>query len=285
MRPLAAALLLAAFLAVAVVAPAQEPLRDTLTGITFRPAPGGCFEMGDAAGGGEADERPLREVCLKGFAIMPFEVTTSQFAQFVTATGYVTRAEQEGSLRMRAPGGTYRREGGSWRKQGFVQGSTHPVVGLAPEDADAFAAWVSARTGRRVLLPTEAQWEYAARAGGRRRDYATLNGGMSPDLANLAGVGGRDRFAATAPVGSFPPNPLGLYDMSGNAAEWVRDAYNATAYSSGPARDPLAAPAAGQPRARRGGSFALPAAFARCANRGFGSEGVNDTGFRLVLEP
>lgn len=276
---------LAALLAWAAAAAAQEPLHDPVTGITFRPVPGGCFEMGDAAGAGEADERPLHEVCLQGFAIMPFEVTTAQFAQFVTATGYATRAEQEGFLRMRAPGGTYRREGGNWRKQGFLQGPTHPVVGLAPEDAAAFAAWISARLGRRALLPTEAQWEYAARAGGRRRDFATLNGDGSPDLANLAGTGGRDRFAATAPVGSFPPNPLGLYDMSGNAAEWVRDAYNATAYAAGPARDPLVAPAAGQPHAKRGGSFALAAPYARCANRGFGSEGVNDTGFRLVLEP
>ncbi|MEW5773922.1 MAG: SUMF1/EgtB/PvdO family nonheme iron enzyme [Thermodesulfobacteriota bacterium] len=279
------ALLLAAALAWAAVAAAREPLRDPETGIAFVRVPGGCFEMGDAIGAGEEDEGPAREVCLRDFAIMPFEVTTGQYARFVNATGYATRAEREGFLRMRAPGGAFRREGGCWRRQGFVQDSTHPVVGLAPEDAESFAAWVAARTGLRVLLPTEAQWEYAARAGGRRRDFATQNGDMSPDLANLAGTGGRDRFPATAPAGSFPPNLLGLYDMSGNAAEWVRDAYNATAYAAGPGRDPLVPPVAGQPRAKRGGSFALPAAFARCANRGFGEDGVNDTGFRLVVEP
>jgi formylglycine-generating enzyme required for sulfatase activity len=281
----ALSLALAALLAGAAVAAAQAPLHDALTGIRFTPVAGGCYEMGDGFGVGEEDERPTREVCLGDFAIMPFEVTTAQFAQFVAATGYATRAEREGHLRMRAPGGTYRREGGSWRKQGFLQSPTHPVVGLAPEDAEAFAVWLSARLGRKAQLPTEAQWEYAARAGGRQRAYATVNGDISPDLANLAGTGGRDRFAATAPVGSFPPNSLGLYDMSGNAAEWVRDGYDAAAYGVGPARDPLVAPVAGQPRAKRGGSFALAAPFARCANRAFGEDGVNDTGFRLVLEP
>lgn len=283
--PAAAALAAVLWLA-APAAFGQDALPpDPVAGIAFVAVPGGCFEMGDGFGQGEADELPAREVCLAGFALMPFEVTAAQFARFVSETGYATRAEREGFLWVRAPGGKYRREGGHWRKQGFLQGPAHPVVGVAPEDAEAFAAWYSGRFGRKAGLPTEAQWEYAARAGGRHRAFATLSGDISPDLANIAGTGGRDRFPATAPVGSFPPNPLGLYDLSGNAAEWVRDAYNATAYAAGPQRDPLDPPVAGRPRARRGGSFALPAVFARCANRGFGEEGMNDTGFRLVVEP
>jgi formylglycine-generating enzyme required for sulfatase activity len=189
-----------------------------------------------------------------------------------------------------------RAAGRTWSQPGFVQDLTHPVVCVSAADAEAFAAWLSKKTGARLSLPTEAQWEYAARAGGRRMEYATYTGDIGRDQANMRGTHGPDEWTRTAPVGSFAPNPLGLYDMSGNVYEWVRDAYRPDAYKSaafaaegsngsgdGAPHDPVVE--GGGPRGKRGGSYALPEPYLRTANRGSNPLAADDIGFRLVRLP
>jgi len=100
-----------------------------------------------------------------------------------------------------------------------------PVINVSWNDAKAFAKWLSRKTGRTFRLPTEAEWEYACRSGGKKVKYATSTGRLSHDLANYDGTGGRDRWKYISPVGSFAPNSLGLYDMSGNVWEWCEDWY------------------------------------------------------------
>jgi formylglycine-generating enzyme required for sulfatase activity len=155
-------------------------------------------------------------------------------------------------------------------------------VGVTPTDAERFASWASKAGGMKLSMPTEAEWEFAARAGGRMLIHATPTGAVSGNLANIVGTGGRDTFEYTAPAGSFPANFAGIRDMSGNVWEWTRDGYGEDGYSRHEVRDPRIQAFLDKPRVKRGGSFALPGAASRCANRGFGREPMNDIGFRLV---
>ncbi len=104
-------------------------------------------------------------------------------------------------------------------------GDTHPATMVSHNEARDFVTWLSAREGRPYQLPSEREWQWAAQAGARRLQHATSDGSIAHDLANYAGTGGRDRYEDAAPVGSFPPNPLGLFDMSGNVWEWCDDWY------------------------------------------------------------
>jgi sulfatase modifying factor 1 len=216
--------------------------------------PGGVFTMGEDRE--RPEERPVRRVALRGFWIDRHEVTNAQFERFVAATGYVTVAERgldptthshlppellrPGGLVFRAPDGAADRTdlgqwwsfvpGASWRHpegpgSDIADRRDHPVVQVSWEDAVAYARWL----GRD--LPTEAQWEYAARGGLEGARY-TWGETYRPDAGWLAnswqgafptGDTGEDGFRGTAPVCSFPPNGLGLFDMAGNAWEHVRD--------------------------------------------------------------
>lgn len=191
--------------------------------------PGGVFEMGSSGGGEDtADERPRHPVRLaSAFALGAFEVTRGQFADFVAATGYDAsdscNALVEGEWRLQS--------GRSWRDPGFPQADDHPVVCVSWEDAQAYVAWLSKVTGMRYRLPSEAEWEYASRAGGDG-DF-TWSSGLTHELANYGrdrccgGLAtGRDRWEFTAPAGSFPANAFGLYDDRGNAWEWLEDCYH-----------------------------------------------------------
>lgn len=243
--------------------------------------PGGCFEMGDAFGQGQPDERPLREVCLKPFALAVNEVTVGSFQEYVAETGLITWAETNHCL-TRAADGKLAEGGGRWSAPGFAQDLSHPVVCVGATEAEGYAAWLSRKTGKPYRLPSEAEWEFACRAGGRHMAYCTATGELTRADANYAGVMGKDRFAATAPVRSFAPNPSGLYGMSGNVYEWVRDSYAADAYTRLEGRDPLRL-GPGE-RVKRGGSWAAPGRFLRAANRGSSPAPANDLGFRLALD-
>lgn len=219
---------------------------------------GGTFQMGSTRF--YPEEAPVRRVRVKPFAIDIAPVTNAQFVRFVAETGYVTLAEiapdpadypgmdpalaQPGSLVFEKTAGPvdlaqperwwHFRLGAQWRHP-LGAGSSlegldeHPVVHIAYEDASAYAAWAGKR------LPTEAEWEFAARGGIDGADYA-WGDTLAPGGAMLANywqglfpfanqlLDGHER---TSPVGSFPPNGYGLYDMIGNVWEWTSDAYAA----------------------------------------------------------
>lgn len=258
------------------------------------------------------DEGPVHRVRItKGFWMGRCEVTVGQFRRFVEASGYVPESEADGtggygwradydpSKTRRGDAFEGRDKRYSWRNPGFPQGEDHPVVNVTWNDAQALAAWLSRTEGRRYRLPTEAEWEYAARAGTRSRyssgdDPATLLQAANvfdADSARLwphwqaMALKGSDGYAFTAPVGHFAPNPWGLYDMHGNAWEWVSDWHDDEYYKHSPVDDPQG-PADGGVKVRRGGSWHTWAFYARSSYRNWNAPDTRYTlvGMRLVRE-
>lgn len=189
--------------------------------------PGGTFMMGSPSGevGRDDMEGPQRSVTIRPFAVGKFHVTRAQWAAFATAT---RRPTTKGCWWSGRTGYKVDPEG-SWRNLGFEQDDTHPIVCVTWQDAQDYLVWLSQRTGYRYRLLTEAEWEYAARAGSKTpfpwgstatHDHANYG---TEDFQPLAID--TDRWKYTSPVGSFPPNAFGLYDMSGNALQWVQDCY------------------------------------------------------------
>ena len=201
------------------------------------PIPGGTFRMGDLSGEGYDSEKPVHTVTIRPFKLGKYEVTVGQFRRFVDATGYSTDAERDtddkqGCL-IHTDGWVL---GTSWRNSGFSVGDNHPVVCVSWNDAQAFVKWLNGVAGDNYRLPTEAEWEYAVRAGSstkyhfgndesqlcryanhadRRTDFGRKNESCSD------GVG-----KSTAEVGRYQPNSYGLHDMHGNVSEWARDCWN-----------------------------------------------------------
>ena len=259
-----------------------------------------------------ADEGPVHKVRItRAFWMGQHEVTVGQFRRFLEASGHVPESVADGTggygWRADYDPATTRRgdafEGRdprySWRNPGFAQDDNHPVVNVSWNDAQALAAWLSKTEGRRYRLPTEAEWEYACRAGTRTRystgnDPATLLRGANlfdtrsaahwPRWRAMA-LAGDDGFAFTAPVGSFAPNAWGLYDMHGNAWEWVADWHGDEYYARAPVDDPQG-PATGTVRVRRGGSWHTWAFYARSSYRNWNAPDTRYTlvGIRLVRE-
>ena len=249
------------------------------------------------------DEHPRHRVRItEPFYLGVYEVTVGQFRQFVEETGYRTDAEK-GTLFKGAVGidpktgkvgisAEY-----SWRNAGFEQTDEHPVVNVSWNDAVAFCEWLSDKEGREYRLPTEAEWEYACRAGTTTRYY---HGDDPEDLATVGNVRdatlrarfpdfdwtikAEDGYVFTAPVGNFKPNAYGLYDMHGNVAQWCSDWYGHDYYKNSPVDDPQG-PASGSYRVARGGCWYDIAALCRSACRdsdGPGNGGVH-LGFRVAL--
>ncbi len=266
--------------------------------------PKGSFEMGPAAGEEEREHVPAdrrqgaqRRITLDySFAIGKYEVTRGEFAAFVEATGYQAGMscwgwDTDGVLRD-APGRT-------WRNAGFEQTDRDPVMCVNWDDAKAYVGWLSKITGKAYRLPTEAEWEYAARAGSKETRYwgdkreDSCQYGNFADLAGATALGWdktpdktfpcNDGHVYTAPVGSFKPNAFGLYDMLGNVWEWVEDCYTTL---------PASAPTDGRAiltdgcteRLLRGGSWYNSPWLVRSAFRYYGSGGVRSrsVGFRVA---
>ena len=212
-----------------------------------------------------------REVTLtKPFWIGKFPVTRGQFARFVAASNYRTEAERgvSGGFGWEA-GKLVQKKQYTWRSPGFSQSDEHPVVMVDFSDAKAFCAWVARQTGRPVTLPTEAQWEYAARGGGNAGD--AWHFGNSPSGTQL--------------VGQKAANGFGLHDMIGNAWEWCEDWF--APYSAGSAADPIQTNQnlSDKPRrVLRGGAFSKPANEATAVKRFRNDPGSRnaDNGFRIV---
>jgi formylglycine-generating enzyme len=300
--------------------------------------PGGAFEMGSSDGEGRPDELPQHEVKLNGFWIDATEVTNAQFAAFVKATHYVTTAEKApdwDEIKKQLPPGTPKPADSllvpaslvftppgyavslnnaaawwSWRKQADWQhpegpGSSikgkenYPVVQVSWYDAQAYAKWAGKR------LPTEAEWEFAARGGLKDQSYPWGNDPVvqgKPKANTWQGNfpninSGWDGFKGLAPVKSFSPNSYKLYDMAGNVWEWCADWYDVDYYASvanGVSVDPSGPAKSYDPmeltipkKVVRGGSFMCNASYCkgyRVSSRMKSSPdtGLENTGFRCV---
>jgi formylglycine-generating enzyme len=280
----------------------------------MRPIPGGEFLMGanDADGWLADGEGPVRAITLQPFLIDACGVTNEQFNAFVNATGYETEAEgfgwsfvfelfltakQLSQVTQRVAGSEWwcRIDGATWRHpegagSNIKRRWDHPVVHLSWNDARAYAQWIGKR------LPTEAEWECAARGGlvqqrfpwgqeltpeGRHR--CNIWQGVFP-TQNTA----EDGHVGTAPVKSFKPNGYGLYNVSGNIWEWCHDWFSPDFHVTGPRTDPTGPPT-GQRRVVRGGSYLCHHSYcnryrvaARTANTPDSSTG--NTGFRCVRD-
>ncbi|MEC7842526.1 MAG: formylglycine-generating enzyme family protein, partial [Candidatus Latescibacterota bacterium] len=220
---------------------------------------GGSFRMG--SGSGDHQERPVHSVDLPPFWIDRYETTNRAFMRFVQATGYRTAAETEGRSTIYVDGGYRTAVGAAWSDpagSGGIRGLLdHPVVQLTWRDAWAYCRWAGKR------LPTEAEWEKAAR-GDDGRTYPW--GREKPDEGGVfrANQGttsccresDRDGYLNTAPVGSFPlgRSPYGVEDMAGNVWEWTADWYGPAYYETAPRQAP-SGPPEGKERVLRGGSW------------------------------
>ena len=213
---------------------------DPVTGMQFVLIEGGCFEMGDTFKEGDADEQPIRTVCPDSFYLAIYEVTQKQWHNIM---GY--------------------------NHSYFKEGDDYPVEEVNWSDVQKFIQKLNKKSGTIYRLPTGAEWEYACRQKGKKVRYGNGKNQIDPEEANYNGhhtfgdsAQGVYRKKTTS-AGSFVPNSLGIYDMSGNVWEWISD------------------------RSIRGGSWYAGPYFVRCANRG-NTEPVtrgNNLGFRLAKTP
>ncbi len=254
--------------------------REPVTGIEFVFVPGGCYLMGSpqSEGSRHMDEGPVHEVCVKDLWVGKYEVTNEEFRRFHPDHN----------------SGTYEKHS--------LNGARQPAVHVSWEDAKSFAQWLTEQNGGqyRFRLPTEAEWEYVARAGTRTARYWGDDPGRACEYENLADWSAQklwgwqdvhpcdDGYAATAPVGSFQPNAFGLYDMLGNVSEWCEDIYGVDVYASYDRDNPLHRGwGAGLDRVVRGGQWHGGPENARSASRSSGMPRAmnDDLGMRLVREP
>ena len=231
----------------------KEALTDPTKVIELVLVKGGCFQMGDTFGDGQADEKPVHTVCVDDFYIGKYEVTQGQWQSVMG------------------------------NNPSFFKncGEKCPVEQVSWNDIQEFITKLTTKTGKKYRLLTEAEWEYAARSGGKKEKYA----GTSSDVelgkyawytANYAG--------SIHPSGQKQPNSLGLYDMTGNVWEWCQDWYGEKYYSQSPQKNPTGPPS-GTRRVLRGGAWLFEPAGIRAATRyKLTPESRGDLyGFRLSL--
>ncbi len=196
--------------------------------------PAGAFMIGSPENekGRYPEEGPQQKVNIKEFAVGKFDITKKQWVVFVKETNRPTTG---GCSWAALPGDTGKpwnpNPAANWNNIGFMQDSSHPVVCITWYDAQDYATWLSKKTGFTYRLLSEAEWEYAARAGTTTAYY--WGDSASHEYANYGvdttwGIGlvkGRDQWMSTSPVGSFPPNAFGLYDMVGNVMQYLEDCF------------------------------------------------------------
>ena len=279
---------------------------DPLTGMEFVLINGGCFEMGDTTGHGEIDEMPVHDVCVNDFFMGKYEVTNEQFMKFILETGYKTSAERFGQGYGISKEGLADRglkDGIDWKhplwpSDSIMKKMAHPVVQISHEDATIFSRWLSRKTGMKCRLPTEAEWEYAARNCTKEYEYSWGSNKPADNIADESMKkfrkykywkiwdGYNDGYVYTSPVGKFNPTELGLFDISGNVSEWCSDWYDSYYYERKMKDNPQGAPD-GVERSLRGGSWNFKPVYLRSANRMaiFPNNWSYYIGFRLVMEP
>lgn len=236
--------------------------------------PAGDFQMGSDEG---YDENPVHTVYLDAYYIDKYEVTNSQYQKFLRANP----EWQKDRIPAQYHDGYYLE---NWDGINYpADKADHPVVCVSWFAAAAYAKWVGAH------LPTEAQWEKASRGGVSGKKYP-WGDELSHDYANYEGTGGKDIWDETSPVGSFPHNGYGLYDMIGNVWEWCADRYDNSYYSYSPQRNPVGPSDDAQnqkcTRVLRGGSWInFDLNFLRCAFRASAEPifTLTDVGFRCAI--
>ena len=263
------------------------------TGTSLTLAPGVAIELAHIPAGeflmgtlGDSGSEKQHKVTLDEYLIGKTEVTNAQFGAFVKATGYKTTAKKEGSGWAYDGTNWSDMKGADWQHpkgpNSNISGKDkHPVVLVSWDDAVAFCAWASQTTGRKVTLPTEAQWEKAAR-GTDGRIYPWGNGEPNANLANFY-----PNVKDTTEVGKYSPagdSPYGLADMAGNAWEWTADWYSDTYYASSPSSNPQG-PTTGTGRVLRGGGWDFSSLLVRAAIRGWVEPSFRSGGggFRVVV--
>jgi formylglycine-generating enzyme required for sulfatase activity/serine/threonine protein kinase len=217
----------------------RDRLQDGTLGPKMVVIPAGRFQMGDIQGGGGSNEQPVHWVSVQRFAMSQYEITFAEYDKFAEATG------------RRKP-----------NDSGWGRGN-RPVVDVSWNDATAYAEWLSQQTGQHYRLPTEAEWEYAARAGTTTKYW--WGNDIGSNRANCYNCGSQWDSSMTAPVGAFAPNPFGLYDTVGNVWEWTcseyEDKYN------GKETQCTTSQKSGSLRALRGGAWSFKPRNVRAAYR------------------
>ncbi|MBI4963848.1 MAG: SUMF1/EgtB/PvdO family nonheme iron enzyme [Desulfomonile tiedjei] len=243
------------------------------------------------------DELPLHPVRItRSFYIGATEVTVGQFRQFVKDTKHKTDAEKGdgGMIFSKKEGRWVPQKEMKWDSVPWKISDDQPVVFVSWNDAQAFCRWLTRKEKRTYRLPTEAEWEMACRGGSswvrfpwgdrlpgdRDMNFGDGNPKLPESLTTVD-----DGYEYVAPVGSFPPNGYGLYDMEGNVMEWVNDRYERNYYENSPIEDPTG-PGTGSGRVNKGGNWYASPADCRCAFRGFSGPEMSfwNLGFRVVME-
>jgi formylglycine-generating enzyme required for sulfatase activity/Tfp pilus assembly protein PilF len=270
-----------------VVKPRQSSTNDTLLkpGASFRDCavcpemivvPSGEFLMGDAESGTRPEDGkvPQRRVRIpQRLAVGKYEITVEQFEAFVRATGY--KVGKECSI---WTGRQWDKRPGSFRAAGYEQTSRHPAACLNWGDAQAYVNWLTQQSGKSYRLPTEAEWEYVARAGSTTSYYFGDDANLLCRYGNVADRSGKERYSQwtvancsdghvhTAPVGSYKPNAFGLFDVHGNVSEWVEDCFEPGNQVAASDNSTLVSRTC-QLRVQRGGSWIGHATASRSASR------------------
>jgi formylglycine-generating enzyme len=273
--------------------PPGTTIRDCPTCPALTVLPAGRFEQGSAASeNNSAFEKPPHWVMIAHpMALSTNAVTVDEFRAFVAATGRDMQGcdTYDGTWRHRAEN--------SWENPGFVQGGSHPVTCTSWNDAKAYAAWLSAKTGQRYRLPSASEWEYAARAGGAAAQPWDAEGSDACASANVADQSAAQRypgwtvfacndgFIQTSPVGSFKANAFGLNDMLGNVFQWTEDCWNAD-YKGAPVDGAARSDGNCAERELRGGSWFSTPSFVRANYRNhFGTDyRTSSVGIRVARD-
>ncbi|KAF0220800.1 MAG: protein 3-oxoalanine-proteinrating enzyme family [Geobacteraceae bacterium] len=245
----------------------RDRLMDGTPGPEMMVIPAGRFKMGAVHGGGDSDEKPVHVVTIaRPFAMGKFEVTFEEYDRFCQATG---RDKPEDGRRYNPFS--------SWGR------GRRPVMNVTWDDAVAYTTWMSEQTGRKYRLPSESEWEYAAKGGGEDRYWWGFS--VGGNRAGCKGCGSPWDNKKTAPVGSFKPNPFGLYDTAGNVWEWCRDTWHEN-YEGAPADGSAWEGGKDGRRVQRGGSFGSKPRYVRSSARGRGHPAGRYVylGFRLARD-
>jgi formylglycine-generating enzyme required for sulfatase activity len=232
--------------------PNKDLFIDPLLGVEFVLVKGGCFHMGDPYGEGLVNELPLHEVCLDDYYIGRYEITQGQWKAVM-----------------------------GHNPARFKKGDDYPVEQVSWRDIQDFLGKLNQRNHINYRLPTEAEWEFAARSRGRNERWAGTD--IEQDLDGYAWFNANSG-KSTHPVGRKKPNELGIYDLSGNVEEWVLDWYAQEYYGASSPRNPTG-PESGISKVLRGGSWSYKPRYNRTSRRGDGSLSarVYNAGFRLAL--